>query len=325
MQLDTFRKSLAAALMGLTLSVSGAISANFPSETIRLIVPYKPGGGTDSIARAFAASLEKVSGQAVVVENIPGSSGITGMLALTKAKPDGYTIGLFGTADVTAALAFRENPPFKAEDFSCAGAVFNTPVWLLSHKDNGYTDLSDFLAAAKADPGNRIFGITEKLSVTDFVVSTLKGTSGLDFKVVSFGGGGPLKKAILANQVHAGAILSPVLLDSVKAGDLSVLAAAGDLHGINHEPSRDTKHVREWGVDLDVSLVRGIWMPDGVPADVQAKMESHVTASIESDIFKDFGENFGFAPYGESGAGFCGRLSQEVIDLQGTLSEYIKR
>lgn len=312
------------AIAGISVSVGTAV-ADFPSETIRLIVPYKPGGGSDSIGRAFAAALEEVSGQAVVVENIPGSAGINGMMALKKSKPDGHTIAINGSSDVSAPIAFRDNAPFAVTDFACAGGVFNTPVWVLSHTDNGYSDLGDFLEDAKANPGTLTMGITGKLSATDFVASTVKGVSGLDFRVVSFGGGGPLKKAILANQVDVGVIISPVLLAEVEAGELNALAAAGDMAGITHEPARQTPHIRKWGAGIDVALVRGIFMPEGVSDEVRARMEELVTASIESETFSKFASNFGFAAHAETGADFCARLPKEVDDLQTVLSEYLER
>jgi tripartite-type tricarboxylate transporter receptor subunit TctC len=317
-------KFVTSAVTGLALSFSGAFAAEYPSETIRVIVPYKPGGGTDSIGRAFAAALEEVSGQAVIVENIPGSAGINGILALKKAKPDGYTISLFGASDVAAPIAFREDAPFAAEDFSCAGSVFNTPVWVLAHKNNGYSDLGGFLDDAKANPGKLVMGITDKNTATDFVASTLKGTSGLDFRIVGFGGGGPLKKAVLANQVNVGLILAPVLLAEVKAGELNALAASGGMQGINHAESQALKHVRTWGADIDVGLVRGIWMPSGVPEDVRAKMEGMVKASLESETFKSFGDSFGFAPFAETGAELCARLPKEINDLKTVLTKYTK-
>ncbi|MDC0738298.1 tripartite tricarboxylate transporter substrate binding protein [Cognatishimia sp. SS12] len=322
----TLTKLLAGASTALAVMAGGIASAqDFPSETIRLIVPYSPGGGTDSIGRAFALALEEVSGQAVVVENISGSAGINGMLALAKSEPNGYTIALNGTSDVTAPIAFREQAPYEIGDFACAGAIFNTPVWVLAHSDNGYGSLDDFLEDARANPGERIMGITGKVSATDFVASTIKGTSGLDFKVVSFGGGGPLKKAIIANQVDAGVIISPVLLPEVKEGTLTALAGAGDMSGINHDASKSLGHIRDSGADIDVALVRGIWMPAGVDPAVQAKMESLVSEAIATDTFKSFASNFGFAPYSESGADFCGRLDQEVTDLQTVLSRYLEK
>ena len=320
---QSMRRALVA-MVAVTLP-AGAAMAEYPSETIRLIVPYKPGGGSDSIGRAFAAALEEVSGQAVVVENIPGSAGINGMLALKKADPDGYTLAINGSSDVSAPIAFRDNAPYEVGDFACAGAVFNTPVWVLSHKGNGYSDLGDFLDAAKAAPGSLTMGITGKLSATDFVASTVRGVGGFDFRIVSFGGGAPLKKAILADQVDAGVIISPVLLPEVKSGDLTALATAGDISRINHAPARETPHIRTWGADVDVALVRGIFMPAGVPDEVRVRLEGLVGEALESETFRNFATNFGFAPHAESGADFCARLPKEVDDLQNVLSKYLER
>ncbi|SIN76468.1 tripartite tricarboxylate transporter substrate binding protein [Vannielia litorea] len=324
MKRRTLLTTITAAMAGLALA-GPATAQDFPSDTIRLIVPYPPGGGSDSITRAFGAALEEVSGQAVVVENIPGSEGINGMLALKNAAPDGYTIAMNGSSDVTAPLAFRDQPPYELSDFSCAGAIFKTPAWIVSHADNGYEDLGDFLEAAKEKPGELILGTTGKLSATDFVASTVKGTSGADFKVVPFGGGGPLRKAVMANQVDAGVILAPVFLPEIQAGELNVLAAAGDMSEINYEPARATKHIKEWGADIEVALIRGIWMPAGVPEDVQAKMSELVSQAIKSESFTAFGENFGFGAHAMSGADFCARLPQEVEDLKTVLSKYVER
>lgn len=321
-----FQKTMLGAMAGLCLS-AGAALADYPDETIRLIVPYQPGGGTDTIARAFAEALSKIAGQAVVVENIPGSAGINGMLALAKAGPDGYTIAINGSYDVSGAVAFRENSPIQFDDFACAGGVFNTPAWVLSHADNGYSDLGDFIEAARANPGKLNFGITGAMSATDFVAATIRGANGIDFNIINFVGGGPLKKALLANQVHAGSIIAPVLMSDVEAGTLNALAAAGDLSGIALESARDTKHIGDWNEDarIDVSIVRGIWMSSEVSEEVRAKMESMVAEAVTGDEFKAFADTFGYAPYTQNGTDFCARLPQEVIDLNNVLDKYMKK
>lgn len=317
---------IAAALTGAALLVSSVAAYAYPTETIRLIVPYKPGGGTDTIARAFAAAMENVAGQSVVVENVPGSAGINGMLALAKSDPDGHTIAINGSTDVSGAVAFRDNPPIGFDDFACAGGVFNTPAWILSHKDNGYENLGDFIEAAQANPGKLNFGITGTMSATDFVANTIKGANGIDYNVINFGGGGPLKKAILANQVHAGAIISPVLLSDVAAGELNVLAAAGDLSGINHPPAQGTKHMGDWNEDarIDVAVIRGIWLPSGVSEEVRSKMEDIVAQTVASEDFNKFAMTFGYAPYTQSGADYCARLPKEVDDLRAVLNKYMQ-
>ncbi|MEV8468900.1 tripartite tricarboxylate transporter substrate binding protein [Fluviibacterium sp. DFM31] len=323
-----FHKTAVAAAFGLAaLTGSVAQAADFPSDNIRLIVPYKPGGGTDTIARAFAAAMETQAGVPVLVENIPGSAGINGMMALVKSEPDGHTIAINGSSDVSGAVAFRDNPPFGLENLACAGGVFNTPAWMLSHKDNGFEDLGDFIEAARANPGKMTVGITGKLSPTDFVASTLAGTSDLDINIVNFGGGGPLKKAILANQVNMGVIISPVLMSDVVNGDLKVLAAAGDLSGISQEPLRGTRHMGDWNEDarIDIAVIRGIFLPSGVPDDVQEHLEELVHATVTSEAFTEFAVNFGFSPYTQSGADYCARLPQEVVDLTRVFDNFMQQ
>ncbi|MBV1866691.1 MAG: tripartite tricarboxylate transporter substrate binding protein [Marinosulfonomonas sp.] len=305
--------------------VAATAATDFPNETIRLIVPFKPGGGTDTISRALAAAMEQVAGVAVIVENVPGSNGINGMLALSSADPDGYTIAIIGSSDVSGAVKLREQAPFAIDDFTCAGAVFNTPAWVLSHKDNGLSDLGDFIEAARAKPGEMTIGITGKLGATDFVANIIAKSNDISVNVVNFGGGGPLKKAILANQVNAGVIISPVLLADVKAGELNVLAAAGDLSGINYDPIKGTSHIGDYNADaqIDVAIVRGIFMPAGVSDEVRAKMESILHDTVTGDTFTDFAMNFGFAPYAQSGADYCARLPAEIDSLTHIMDNFM--
>ena len=168
-------------------------------------------------------------------------------------------------------------------------------------------------------------GITGKLGATDFVANMIEKSNDISVNIVNFGGGGPLKKAILANQVDAGVIIAPVLLADVKAGELNVLAAAGDLSGINYEPIKATKHIGAFNdaAQVDIAIVRGVFMPAGVPDEVRAKMETILHDTVTGDTFTEFAMNFGFAPYAQSGADYCARLPAEVDALNHIMDTFI--
>ncbi len=309
-----FGKLAVGVAAGVMLSAGAA--HGFPDKEIRLIVPYNPGGGTDTIARSFAAAMEDIAGQPVIVENIPGAGGTTGMLALRGADADGHTIAINGSVDVSGFAVFRDQIPYAFGDFACAGGVFNTPTWALAHKDQAYSGLDDFIEKARQNPGKLNVGVSSIGSPHHVMASAIAGANDIDINVVPFNGGGPLKKAILANQVDLGIIHAPVLLSDVKEGTIEVLAAGGSLQDISYEPVRDTPHIREWGADVDVGVVRGIWLPSATPPAVQTELEALVKATVESAAFTEFAINFGFAPYSQPGAEFCARLPQEVEDYK---------
>lgn len=301
---------LAFALAGAIAAGAPATAAEYPDNTIRIVVPWRAGGGTDSIARALATPMEQISGQSIIVENITGGAGNAGMLAVKNAKADGYTMLLNGSADVTAPIVFRDTP-YSLDDYVCIGGVYDTPTWIIANKEQGFEDFGDFVEAAKARPGELSLGVTALASPDHVLGESLVKAHGLDVRIIPFNGGAPLKKALIGNQVNAGVLIAPVMLEEVKAGIANVLVAGGSLAGINYEPLQGAKVPADFGVDLEIGMVRGVFMPKGVPAEVAARAEAIVAEAAGSESFRKFGENFGFAPVWMPASEFCDFMKAE--------------
>ena len=305
-------RALAAAALASSLAAAPAMAQDYPNDTIRVIVPYSAGGGTDTIARAFAAEMEKIAAQPVIVENVPGAGGAVGYKKLVNSRPDGYTLLLTSDGDLTAQVATQAAANIDLDKSSCVGVIFDTPTWMLSHADNGFKDLGDFFAAAKADPGGLNVGITARKGLTDFAAQSVQRIGDVDFRIIPFGNGADLSKAMQANQVQAGIIVSPVLLGEVQAGNLTVLAAGNDLGGITDEALRDTKTFMDYGATWGSSVNRGIMLPADTPEEIRAKVEELAKQATESEGFRAFGENFGFAPKWTDAKAFCADLRDQV-------------
>jgi tripartite-type tricarboxylate transporter receptor subunit TctC len=305
--------SAAVALTVATAATAASIGqalADYPDNTLRIVVPWRAGGGTDSVARALATPMEQMTGQAVLVENVTGGSGTAGMLAVKNAKADGYTMVLNGSADITAPIVFK-NVPYSMGDYVCVGGVYATPTWIIANKEQGFEDFGDFVEAAKAAPGELSLGVTALGSPDHVTADLLVKKHGIDVRIIPFNGGAPLKKALIGNQVNAGVLIAPVMLEEVKAGVANVLVAGGSLKSIKYPPLQDMKVLADYGVEQEISMVRGVYMAKDTPADVVEKAIEIVGEAAQSQSFKDFGEKFGFDPVWIPGEKFCEFMASE--------------
>lgn len=301
----------ATALVGSILTAAAAeAKADYPENTIRIVVPWRAGGGTDSIARALATPMEEMAGQSVLVENVTGGAGNAGMLAVKNAAADGYTMVLNGSSDITAPIVFR-NAPFSLDDYVCVGGIYDTPVWVVANKEQGFETFADFVTAAKAAPGKLTLGVTALNAPDDVFAKAISKAQGIDVRVIPFDGGAPLKKALIANQVNAGVLIAPVMLGEVQGGVANVLVAGANMQAITYEPLQSLQTGADYGVTSDITLVRGIFMPKGTPADVVAKAEDLIGKAAKSESFVEFGKTFGFAPIWMPGKKYCEFMKQE--------------
>ncbi|AUA57668.1 Argininosuccinate lyase [Achromobacter spanius] len=143
--------TLCAAALPLRLHAASAYPDGRP---IRLIVPYTPGGGTDSVARAIAAKITGAAGWSVVVENRPGAGGNIGMDQVAKTRPDGFMLGMGQTANLAINPALMPKMPFDAgKDFAAVAMIASLPVVLVVKANARWNTLADLVKEARAQPG----------------------------------------------------------------------------------------------------------------------------------------------------------------------------
>lgn len=297
---------------------------DYPNKTIRMVVPWAAGGGTDAIARALASGMEPIAGVSVIVDNISGASGATGSLNVVQAKPDGYTILLNGSSDLTALLTFQ-NLPFSLDDFSYIGGVITTPTWMISHRDRGYESFDDFLRRAKEQPEELTIGVGGAVGAHSLMAHVIKGHTGIDVRIIPYQGGAALNKALLANEVDAGVIHSPILLNEVREGMMKVLVSGGPLTGISYEPVRQTKTLKDYGIPVEVGITRGIFVSKNTPEEVVTRLTEIVKAAVDSDAFVSFGKKFGFEPRWHDAKQFEELVRTELATFREIREKYIQK
>ncbi|SNS50987.1 Tripartite-type tricarboxylate transporter, receptor component TctC [Geodermatophilus pulveris] len=269
----------AAALTGCAQDSATVAAADYPSEEVRLIVPYAAGGPTDIAARALGAHLEGELGQPVVVENLPGASGATAYVELISAQPDGHTLSM--TALPTAVLNYLTNDVgYTAADLAPVGVVTQVPSGIVVPADSPYPDLEALFAAARTDPQAVSVGTPGATNTHAAETRRITELYDVPLTVVPFDGNAEVQTALLGGNVTAGFMnLSQDVLPAVEDGQLRVLAVGTE------EPLDyvDAPTFVEAGYpELTQSTTTfGLIAPAGTPEEVLTTLEDALRSAAE--------------------------------------------
>ncbi len=271
----------AAVLSGCAEDSASVAATDYPSEDIRLLVPYTAGGPTDIAARALGAHLEEQLDQPVVVENLPGASGATAYVELISAQPDGHTLSM--TALPTAVLNYLSNDVgYTREDLAPVGVVTQVPSGIVVPADSPYQDVESLFAAARQDPQAITVGTPGATNTHAAETRRITQLYDIPLTVVPFEGNSEVQTALLGGNVSAGfANLSQDLLPAIEAGDLRVLAV-GTEERLDYV---DAPTFVEAGYpELTQSTTTfGVIAPAGTPEEVVATLEDALRSASEDE------------------------------------------
>ncbi len=268
-----------AAAVGFALITTSALAA-YPDRPIKLIVPWPAGGDTDNIFRPFAPLLQKHIGQTVVIANVGGASGTKGAKEAKDSPADGYNV--LAVHDYIHSTYYTGVAEVNYHDFEPVCLISTTASVLTASPKTPWTDWKGLLSDAKARPGQITVGATLG-STSHFFPALIEKAAGVKFKYVSYEGLAPRMNAILGGHVD--------LTDSnltqkgkVDAGQLRFIAIASEKR-TPEMPNVPT--LKELGVNVVYDVNRGLLLPKGAPADVQAKLESACLAATREPAFAD--------------------------------------
>ena len=248
------------------LLLAAAAQAQYPAKPVRLVVPFPPGGGTDTIARVLAPKMSETLGQQVVIDNRGGAGATIGTELAAKAPPDGYTL-LLMTVTNTVSVSLYPNLKFDlVRDFAPVSKLATTPHILVVHPSVPAKTVKELIALAKARPGALAYSSSGSGSVSHLGGEYFAYLTGTKMLHVPYKGGGPSVAALVGGEVAVGFATMPSVVSQVKAGKLRALA----ITTAQRSPALpDLVTVIEAGVpNYDVGSWYGLSVPAGTSKDI---------------------------------------------------------
>jgi tripartite-type tricarboxylate transporter receptor subunit TctC len=267
---------------------------------VRLVVPYAPGGITDSSARLVAPKIQEAIGQPVVVENKLGAGGVIATDYVAKAAPDGYTF-LMGSAAPQTLLQFVQKVGYDGlKDFAPVTNVNTFPIVLMVHPSVPAHDVKELIALAKSQPGKVNFAGAGGL--TQFAGEIFKYMAGIDMVYVPYKGGAPAAAAAAAGDVQVTFANYSDALTYMKTGRLRAL---GMTSAKRFPQSPEVPTIAEAGVPgYQVESWNGLFAPAGTPADIVGRVAAAVQAGYKDPALRKRMQDMGAEPVGDSPAQF---------------------
>src|SRR6202011_4481103 len=219
-------KLLGALVTGLSMLLSPVLAAaqDFPNKSIRLIVPFPPGGPNDIIARVVGQRMSELAKQPVVIENRGGQGGVLGTDAVAKAAPDGYTIAISSAGALAISPSMEKVAYDTRKDFAPITLGATAPEMLVVATNVRANNMSELIALAKAQPGKLNFASSGAGSLTHLAGELLKLKAKIDIVHVPYRGAAPAVNDLLGQQVQMAFLDLPILLPQIRAGSLKPIA-----------------------------------------------------------------------------------------------------
>lgn len=295
MRRRTFLAGSLAGLTSITLVGPKAWADTYPTRTVRLVVAYPAGMGTDVFARRFADFMQKTLGQAFVVENRPGAGGNIGTAAVARSEPDGYTL-LWGTNATSSMNEYLYNhlgyDPVK--DFEPVARVVSFGMVLYVKQDSSIRSLGDLLALAKKGQVDVAVPSTTARAVLQMVSSA----SGSDFYPVPYSGSGQALANILGGQMPVALDTVTASLGAIHSGQIRPLAIS---LGQRSASLPNVPTFREAGVNVEAEAWNALYAPRGTPIEIVRILNKAINAGLEDPtlraaLIKDGAEPTGGTP-----------------------------
>jgi tripartite-type tricarboxylate transporter receptor subunit TctC len=294
----------AAAVFAFGLSSLTAYSQSvYPNKSVRVVVPYPPGGPNDIIARLVAQKLTERLKQTFVIDNRPGATGLTGTDNVAKSPADGYTLLVSASVHVIYPALFKKVPFDPLTDFVGVTQLARTPLVLSVYPGFEPKSVRELIAEAKAKPGMLQYASSGNGSATHLSAEAFKSQAKIDLTHVPYKGSSPAITDVMAGHV-------PIIFDSlgstlpfVKSGKLRALAVTSSTRS---PAAPDLPTIDEAGLPgYDISTWFGLWAPAGTPKDVVEKIAAEVRQILRTpEVAQDLNTR-GIEPVGSTPAEFA--------------------
>lgn len=284
------RRTLLGAAGAAPFAGAAFAQSDFPSRAIQMIVAFPPGGQADLAARPTAAAMERVLRQPVVVQNRGGAAGAIGNAAVARSAADGYTL-LMALSSIAvipeAEKLFGRTPPYTVDQFAPIALVNADPTMLAVPAAAPWRTMEEFIAAAKARPGDIPYGSSGTYGTLHVAMEMLAASAGIRLLHVPFGGAGPAITALLSGQIQALASAPGTLTQHVRDGRVRVLGCWGK-DRVAAFPDVPT-FIEKGFADVEFYIWAGLFAPAATPAPVITTLRDAVRQAVaDPDLLRAF-------------------------------------
>ena len=256
-----------------------------PTKPVRFIVGFPPGGATDLVARILQPKLAASFGNQVIVDNRPGANGVIAMQILSRAEPDGHTVGMSHIGSMVVSPAIQKVPYDPMKDFTHLGMLVTLQNILITHPSVPAKNLGEFIANAKAQPGKVNYATSGIGSPGHLAVELLEGMTGVTLNHVPYKGGGPAITDLIAGHVPSFMAVISTAVPHVQSGKARALGVTGAKRA---EALPDVPTIAEAGVKGYLAINwYGLSAPPKTPPAVSARLNKDFAAALNAaDVIK---------------------------------------
>jgi tripartite-type tricarboxylate transporter receptor subunit TctC len=304
-------KFVVSVLVAAMLAAAPAAAQDWPSRTVKIMVPFGPGSTPDVVARLIADKLQQRLGQNFIVENKPGASGNIGTDAVAKAEPDGYTLGVsIGGPLAINTLLFAKLPYDPAKDIAPVTQLVTQPSILAVNAGLGVNSVEELIALLKKEPGKFNFGSIGNGSLSHLAMEAIAQKSGTQIVHVPYPGSPQAVTALIRNDVQMACLPGISVASQASSGAIKMLAVST---AARSKLVAELPTLKELGIDVEADAWNGLIAPAHTPQAIIDKLQREVAEILK---FPDIREKLAaqlMEPIGNTPAEFRAKIEADVV------------
>ena len=317
--MKAWRFAILSAMFALASIAVSEVHAQYPTRPIRWIVPYPPGGITDSVTRIVAQKVQEAMGQPVVVENRPGANSIVGADLVAKAAPDGYTILTVIAAHSANATLYAGKLPFDTvKSYAPVSLAAIAPLILTVNTNFPAKDMRELIAHARANPGKVSFGSSGIGSAAHLTTELLKQTAGIDMVHVPYKGTAPALQGLLAGDIQVLVDVPSSMMPHVRGGKIRALGmfSAKRIPGAHEVPTI----AEAGGPPIESSTWVMFMAPAGTPRDIIDRLSIETAKAVSSPELRSRFDQLGIEAVGNTPEQALKFLGDEIVKWEKVIN-----
>lgn len=308
MRLIKLCTGLVAGALAFGLATAPAAAQDFPKGPVKIIIPFPPGGPTDTVGRLLALKLQETWGQPVLIDYKPGAGTVIGADFVAKSAPDGLTIGMVNSSLAVNPTLRKKLPYDTQKDLAGVTQLFNMQLAIVARPDAPFNNLKELIAYAKKNPGKLNYGTPGAGSTTHLGAELLKREAGFEMQHVGMKGSAPAHTELMGGRLDL--VVDPFLsiLPYVQAGKMKLIATMGDKKVLGH----DYPTVSEVIPGFNVGALLGFVAPAGTPRPVLNKIQADTAKALASPDMQKRAQEYGLQVVGSKPEQFDALIDTEM-------------